>query len=251
MTEVPPQLANCRDYWLEWGAEGRKDEDFTYYRSGVQHPQLNGVLRLRSKDKAGVAVERAAELLDGVPWMWWVGPDSAPGVADELVKRGARKVGEMPVMALRMDAPLKNVDGPTGLRVVAADGREGLDEWVQTYSPSFGVLAQFQERTAAIEAGRADGARVVRFIGRLDGEAVGTALMLEAHGVAGIYVVTTSEAHRRQGIGAALTTAALRAGQERGLRVGTLQASPLGASVYRRMGFENVATYDLFQIPTS
>ncbi|MFC9842685.1 hypothetical protein ACFWFF_37985 [Streptomyces sp. NPDC060223] len=38
-------------------------------------------------------------------------------------------------------------------------------------------------------------------------------------------------------MGTALTTAALDAGRERGLSVGTLQASPSGTPVYRRMGF--------------
>jgi predicted acetyltransferase len=74
--------------------------------------------------------------------------------------------------------------------------------------------------------------------------------MLEAHGAAGVYVVTTAEANRHQGIGAALTAAALREGRERGLRVGTLQASAMGEPVYRRMGFETVAEYQLFQLPT-
>jgi predicted acetyltransferase len=71
------------------------------------------------------------------------------------------------------------------------------------------------------------------------------------HGVAGVYVVTTAEEHRRQGIGAVLTEAALRAGQERGLRVGTLQASGLGAGVYRRLGFSTVAEYELFKVPAT
>lgn len=55
----------------------------------------------------------------------------------------------------------------------------------------------------------------------------------------------------RDGTSTALTSAALRAGRERGLRVGTLQASELGESVYRRMGFATVAEYQLFQLPTS
>ncbi len=249
MRDIVPQLANCRDYWLGWAAEDHQDEDLTFYRSGLPHPQLNGVLRLRSTEQAGAAVASAAEHLAGVPWMWWVGPDSAPGVADAHADRGAVNVGAMPVMAIGLDG-LTDVEGPAGLKIETVVGDDALTEWVRAYSPSFGVAPHLVDHVAGIETGRSDNAGVVRLTGRLDGEAVGTALMLEARGVAGVYVVTTAEAHRRRGIGAALTSAALRAGRERGLRVGTLQASAMGESVYRRMGFETVAEYELFQPPT-
>ncbi|MDO0939072.1 GNAT family N-acetyltransferase [Streptomyces sp. DG2A-72] len=249
LTDMAPQLANCRAYGLGWGAEERQDEDLTYYRSGLAHPHLNGVLRLRSTKQAGLAVERVTERLAGVPWMWWVGPDSAPGVVDVLAEHGAAKVGEIPVMAIRLDR-LADLDSPAGLKIETVDDAEALAEWVHAYSPSFGVDPHLWDDSLRIEAGRPDTARIVRLAGRLDGEVVGTALMLEAYGVAGIYVVTTAEAHRRQGIGAALTSAALRVGQERGLRVGTLQGSEMGEPVYLRMGFETVAKYQLFQLPT-
>lgn len=48
--------------------------------------------------------------------------------------------------------------------------------------------------------------------------------------------------------GTALTVAALEAGRERGLSVGTLQASPSGFPVYERMGFRTVAAYELFRV---
>ncbi|MFD7439714.1 hypothetical protein [Streptomyces sp. NPDC059861] len=56
-------------------------------------------------------------------------------------------------------------------------------------------------------------------------------------------------AHRRQGIGAVLTATALKMAGARGVRIGTLQASGLGASVYDRMGFTTVAEYRLLRLP--
>lgn len=66
--------------------------------------------------------------------------------------------------------------------------------------------------------------------------------------MAGIYAVTTAEPYRRRGIGTAITAAALRAGRDRGLRIGTLQATELGLPVYDRMGFEALGQYELFQL---
>jgi len=250
ITELEPQLANCRDYWLGWGEVDRADDELTYYRSGLAHPLLNGVLRSRSGEQVDRLMERAADRLRGVPWRWWVGPDSAHGVADRLVDHGAVRVCVTPIMAVPLDRVVAD-DGPPGLKIETVDGGEALTEWVATYSPSFGVAPELAGDAVRIEAGRADASSIVRGIGRVDGQAVGTALLLDTRGVAGVYVVTTAEAHRRTGIGAALTAAVLRAGRDRGSRVGTLQASGLGAPVYQRMGFEKVAEYQVFQLPAT
>jgi GNAT superfamily N-acetyltransferase len=69
------------------------------------------------------------------------------------------------------------------------------------------------------------------------------------HGVAGIYIATCAERRRRQGIGSAMTAAALSPGRERGLRFGTLQASEMGKPVYERMGFTTVAEFQIFALP--
>ncbi|MEW2289470.1 GNAT family N-acetyltransferase [Streptomyces sp. NPDC047841] len=244
--DLEPQLANCRDYWLGWGEADRADDGLTYYRSGLAHGQLNGVLRLRSPGEAGQALARATSALAGVPWLWWVGPDSGPGVADRLLKQGARRIGAVPIMAVALDR-VAQVAGPPELRIETVEGAGALAEWVRTYSPSFGVGPDLVDDTLRVEAGRGDVSRTVRFIARIGQQAVGTALMFDSHDVAGIYVVTTVEGHRRRGIGAKLTAAALEAGRQRGLHVGTLQASAPGQSVYARMGFETVGAYQLFQ----
>jgi GNAT superfamily N-acetyltransferase len=154
----------------------------------------------------------------------------------------------MPVMAVTLDR-VADVTGPPELKIETVEGAESLTEWVRAYSPSFGVGPELIEGAVRVEAGRGEISRIVRLAARLEGRTVGTALMLDAHGVAGIYVVATAEGYRRRGIGAVLTAAALEAGRQRGLHIGTLQASGLGEPVYARMGFEKVAEYQLFQPP--
>ncbi|MEE1942400.1 GNAT family N-acetyltransferase [Streptomyces sp. TRM 70361] len=250
VAQVEPQLANCRDYWLGWGEADRSDNGLTYYRSALAHPQLNGVLRLDDADRVPSVARRVSDMMADVPWMWWVGPDSGPGVAEALVGHGAVRVGTMPVMAVRTDR-IADAGQPSGLRIDTVEDGEALAEWVDTYSPSFDVAPELRSDSLRIEQRSAQAPDTVRLAAYLDGRCVGTALVLDAHGVAGVYIVTTAEAYRRRGIGAALTAAALRAGQERGLRVGTLQASAAGAPVYRRMGFQTVAEYQLFTLPTA
>ncbi|MFJ4465897.1 GNAT family N-acetyltransferase [Streptomyces sp. NPDC089424] len=248
LKDLTPQLANCRDYWLGWGVGGSLDDDLSCYRSGLADPQLNGVLRRRGTQRAERAIREAAERLAGVPWMWWVGPDSAPDTAECLVRHGAVPSGAMPVMAVDIDR-LAEPDGPAGLSVRTVDDADALGEWVRVYGPSFGFPPGLHDGILRVESERPDAARIVRLVGRIEGRAVGTALLYEAHGVAGVYVVTTLEADRRQGVGAVLTAAALRTARARGVRIGTLQASGPGASLYRRMGFTEVAAYRLFRLP--
>jgi GNAT superfamily N-acetyltransferase len=126
-----------------------------------------------------------------------------------------------------------------------------LEEWVTVYCACFGVPAAAVDDTLRVEAERTDAGPVVRLAATVDGRVVGTALLLTTHDMAGIYVVTTLPEYRRRGIGTAITAAALETARERGYRVATLQASPLGEPVYRRMGFEKVSEYRLYRFPES
>lgn len=249
---LEPLLANCRDYWLGWGAAETADGEPTYYRSDLADGQLNGVLRLSDTTHLEQTLKQTADRMAGLPWMWWVGPDSAPDMATRLVDLGAVKLGTSPIMAIALDrvTPAEGPGQAADLQIETVEGPEALHEWVQSFITSFGVTPQIIDDAARIEAERPDSARITRFAARRDGRVVGTSLLYEAHGVAGVYVVSTAPDHRRQGIGTALSTAALTTGREHGLHIGTLQASPLGALVYPRMGFETVAEYELFDIPT-
>jgi GNAT superfamily N-acetyltransferase len=55
--------------------------------------------------------------------------------------------------------------------------------------------------------------------------------------------VATIPAHRRRGHGDAVTRAAVLAGFEVGARVAVLESSPMGASMYRAMGFREITRY--------
>ncbi|GLX49118.1 acetyltransferase [Streptomyces hygroscopicus subsp. hygroscopicus] len=246
---LEPQLANCRDYWLGWGVQERQEDHLSLFRSGLADGQLNGVMRLRDEGRAEEAVAEAVRRFDGLPFTWWVGPDSAPGVRRRLVDGGATQEGSMPIMTVRTDQ-VRHAKGPGALRVrPIGDSAEELSDWVGAYGPSFGLAPELHDDLVRVERERTDAGRITRFAGRLDGRTVGTALLYVAHGVAGIYVVTTDASRRRQGIGAVLTQAAVQAARENGLRVATLQATGDGAPVYRRLGFSVVGEYELFEVP--
>lgn len=245
LDDVAPMLANSRSYWHGWGGgAGDADGDFVWHRTGVPHPLLNGVMRVRNTDLAA-ALDESRARFDGGPWLWWVGPDSDPGTADALLAAGAVEAMVFPVMAVPLDE-IPDRPAPPGLRITRAESPTEVATFVSTYSPPLWVSGNAVDATVERElkrTGQYDAQ--VRFIGWLDGEPVGTSMLSVSNGVAGIYTVATHGEYRRRGIGAAMSLAALRAGRDLGLRVGTLSATADGTPLYLTLGFKILAHYRL------
>jgi GNAT superfamily N-acetyltransferase len=85
----------------------------------------------------------------------------------------------------------------------------------------------------------------VAFLAYRGRDPVAIAMTIVNNGVAGIYWVGTTERARGQGLGRALTAAAVNAGLDLGADLASLQASPMGEPIYRAMGFEKIFDYRL------
>jgi GNAT superfamily N-acetyltransferase len=79
---------------------------------------------------------------------------------------------------------------------------------------------------------------------RGDEPPAGAAMVLHTGDMAGLYWVATRPEARGQGLAAACTVAATNLALERGAKAVALQASPMGAPVYRRLGWRE---YDRLQ----
>jgi ribosomal protein S18 acetylase RimI-like enzyme len=88
------------------------------------------------------------------------------------------------------------------------------------------------------------------YVAYSDGEPAATTQLIVADGVAGLYYVGTRAAWRSRGLGEAVTRHAVRSGAAPGCDVATLQASPVGYPVYKKIGFRDVAYYQTF-VPTN
>lgn len=252
---VTSVFANFRDYLMGWDSGDRAGAGVDCFRSGLDAPQFNGVVRLRP----GVGVERAVagarSALAGVPWWWWVGPDSAEGTAGALARHGGRLLAVMPVMTRPLGQPGDDArafttagqeEALSGLRVEAVGDDRLMAEVVRTYRTSMGLGPALQAGLLHRESRREDNADVIRLAAVLDGRVVGSTVVVAAHGVAGIFLVHVAERCRRRGVGTALTAAALRVGQDRGMRLAALVASAAGEPLYRRAKFARVSEYRLF-----
>jgi GNAT superfamily N-acetyltransferase len=84
------------------------------------------------------------------------------------------------------------------------------------------------------------------YVGYVGGEPVVAGLGVRTGRAMGIYSISTVEAARRRGYGAAMTERILADGAAAGCDVGVLQASSMGRPIYERLGFRLVQEYRIF-----
>ena len=164
---------------------------------------------------------------------WSLLPTRPPELDAALRAVGFREGWQAHWMAAELDvAP--DADAPAGVRVGVVE-----EEWSPSDLPWDGaVIAAVRERHARARPRR------VWHVGAWRGdEPVGHATLNVTTGrlgVAGIYDMGVADDERRRGIGRALTVAALRLGRAGGCAIATLNATPEGELLYRRLGFRSV-----------
>jgi predicted GNAT family acetyltransferase len=87
------------------------------------------------------------------------------------------------------------------------------------------------------------------YAGYVDNRPVSASIGFINEGSLSVFNVATIEDHRGKGYGAAMTMKAVIDGRDRGCVVAFLQSSEMGYTVYARLGFETIFTYDLWGLP--
>ena len=147
-----------------------------------------------------------------MPVLWWTGPRTRPrDLGARLERHGFARDDEAPGMALELARLPAAAAPPPELTVERVESGAALAAFVATFRHGFGIDAAFERPWVNWLAtlGLGDGAPMRHFLARWEGEPVGTATVLLAAGVAGVYNVATLPAARRRGVGAATTRAAL------------------------------------------
>jgi GNAT superfamily N-acetyltransferase len=132
-------------------------------------------------------------------------------------------------------------DIPThpGLRIVPVDDEHALKQWIRVASIGFRISEEFEKLWYDFFVDAIFNPQFRTYLALLDGKPVGTSQLFFSEGVAGIYNVSCIPEARGLGIGSAITLAPLLKAREMGYRIGILQASKQGYSVYRRLGFQD------------
>ncbi|MFL6623816.1 MAG: GNAT family N-acetyltransferase [Sulfurifustaceae bacterium] len=142
-----------------------------------------------------------------------------------------------------IDAPLAEVDPPPGVRVECFAEEHHVQDAMQVNAEAY-QANRLPPAETKIYFGRPTAllcARVIGYVAYRGTQPLSTALTVMSGRGAGVYWVGTAATAQRMGLAGLCTRLATNAGFARGASVVTLQASPFGEPVYRRLGYK---TYD-------
>lgn len=247
--------ANINAYLLSFarlpGATLHEGDEAVWVDTGVADATVNAVVSARFRPDAvdaGVAAILAHFARRGRPFTWHVGPSTQPAdLGRALLAHGLTHSEDEPGMALELDRLRDAAAPPTGLTIEPVRDPRGLEDWVDAWLFPLPPDARRRPLDTLLRRGLGDDLPWRHFVGWLDGRPVATAELFVGAGLAAVhYAVTVPEA-RRRGIGAALTSHALREARALGYRVAALTASPDGIGIYRRLGFREYCWFRRYE----
>ena len=207
---------------------------------GVDTPYFNSVF-------VADPASRPEDVVAGLEWVEARGLPAIVRVSEELdppLRAAVEATGltphpvPLPVMALE---PIPSILPAPPAEVEIRTGRAELFEDFHAALESSEVIRQVFGPTLVADP-------AVRLaVAYLDGEPVSCGAAIRSGSTIGVYAVATVERARRRGIGQAVSWASIDAGRAAwGGTIAVLQSSDVGLSIYRSMGFEEVAGYYLY-----
>jgi GNAT superfamily N-acetyltransferase len=165
-------------------------------------------------------------------WSAWPTPDLRPS--------GWRLEGHPPLLV----RPAGGEPPPTEVEIEPVRDAAALRVYEQTAIRGFPLPELAQAPPGSLLDERVLGEERLRhWLGRIDGEPVGTAATTLDSGLNGVALIVTLPEARRRGVGAALTWCAAQADPT---KPAALLASDLGRGVYERMGFLPLLRFTLW-----
>lgn len=233
---------------LDPGAEIESGENWLFGAGRSSHPAISNAAFRTGEVDAEEFLARAQSFFDarGRGFSVWIRDDEPVDrdLAQAAGAAGLNPVFEMPEMVLERRAKERSL--PSGVELRRLASAADADSFWRIATSAYAdngfppeIFRYYEDHSGLV----ADNA--VAFLADLEGKPVGIAMTIVSHGVAGIYWVGTLAEARSKGIGEAVTTAAVNAGFDLGGEIASLQASPMGEPVYRRMGFETIYRYRL------
>ncbi|MGH9746964.1 MAG: GNAT family N-acetyltransferase [Candidatus Acidiferrales bacterium] len=240
LTEAVKQLAR------RCGGVVREEEGLLLVAGNHPCPVLVNSAMRTGVMEAGEVLRRAAKFFGeiGNHWETWAREGTDEDIERAAQSAGMRAAAELSGMMLfeKPEAP----EAGTEVAVEKVEEMRGVREFTSVAAEAFQdeapglpelVRAMFSDPRSLIASDTA------AFVVRERGEPVSVAMTIVRKSVAWIGWVATRPAARGRGLGNLATAAASRAGFEMGAECASLEATKMGAPVYRRLGYREVMRY--------
>jgi len=197
-------------------------------------------------DAAATHIEEArAEAGElGTPFSIMVRAGRSPAVEEAARQLGFQQTLRMPGMAVTPDELRE--PAALGVEVIRVETADGLAQALAVSAEGFGIPADLAASVYSLEVAALDGLEY--YLARVDGRDVATAAGFTVGESVAIFSVATATDQRGHGYGSAVTAQAVLDGFAAGAEFAALQSSPMGESVYKRLGFREVETYVLYTV---
>jgi GNAT superfamily N-acetyltransferase len=176
--------------------------------------------------------------------LWLKGPSSIPrDIEPVLLSEGFKYDDHMTGMAVDIDNISSVHKNTPGFRIEIVENSQQLNRWVFACLKGFNENGKNFQNIYDFEESLGLGKSLpwVRFTGIADEEPVATSAVFMGSKAAGLDNVTTIPEWRKKGLGTLMVKQALRFSRDWGYKIGVLQASDMGLSLYRQLGFREFA----------
>ena len=229
--------------------ELHEDDEVACLLTGIPFGPFNQVFRSRiSPTRIDARVRQITQLLNSreLPGLWPVWPSSHPGdLAVHLERNAWTHGGDSVGMVLDLSEIREPRTVPQDLAIDVVEDEAQMKSWagVAFPPPLVDRCSQLLTSLGIVWPWR-------HYLGLHDRQAVACSQLFFGAGVAGLYLVRTVPDARRQGFGTAVTLRALLDARDMGCRFAVLTSSPLGESVYRRLGFTEYCRIAIYESPS-
>jgi ribosomal protein S18 acetylase RimI-like enzyme len=234
-------------------AEHFANEQFTRWYTPLPHPWFNGALSSNPPvDGADPFIVETIQYFrdKGVnTFTWWMEPHLGPSDWEAaLSKQGFGFSDDTPGMAVDLHELSHGTQPADGLEIRSVDDEESLHTWTKVFVEGYGLPPAWEPIAFDLWLQLGLDLPIRNYLGYLNGEPVSTSTVFYGGGAAGIYCVATLPEARGKGIGAALTLKPLLDAREMAYRIGVLQSSEMGFSVYQKLGFKHLCQIEYFYL---
>lgn len=222
--------------------------------TGVPVSDINWVfneLRLKFDDVKHILEIKEYYRKLSLRFWWWVYPrGQSAETTGILQKTGLRFFTKVPCLAADLNNSFVNYNLTNDIKIIPVTTKQDLLLWKDTSFDGFEMPSHTREQYGNFVSKFILNEQAPQrlFLAYFNDRPVATSLLFTNRDTAGIYYVSTLPDCRNKGYGLKVTQAAMLSAKASGFKDVILQATPMGARVYRRAGFKEYCQAEIYKI---